>query len=164
MLAIIDEASGDRAMHHVLEFVPYPRVRSAEEYTSHMREAEMMVKFAKEYGYSNVEIEDFPTGGRDWRATKAQLWMVSPKPQKLYDVYDVAISICSGSETGDVTADVVDVGIGSRESDYDGKDVKGKIVLGSAGANALQRLAVFERGAVGVISYSVMYPSGPAGH
>jgi len=156
--AIIDEASGDRAMHHVLEFVPYPRVRSAEEYTGHMREAEMMVKFAKEYGYSNVEIEDFPTGGRDWRATKAQLWMVSPKPQKLYDVYDVAISICPGSETGDVTAEVVDVGLGSRESDYDGKDVKGKIVLGSAGANALQRLAVFERGAVGVISYSVMYP------
>src|SRR5450755_3621872 len=107
MHAIIDEASGDRAMHHVLEFVPYPRVRSAEEYTGHLREAEMMVKFAKEYGYSNVEIESFPTGGRDWRATKAQLWMVSPKPQKLYDVYDVAISICSGSETGDVTAELV---------------------------------------------------------
>src|SRR5205807_8391452 len=44
--------------------------------------------------------------------------------------------------------------------DYAGKDVKGKIVLGSAGGNALQRLGVFERGAVGVVSYSVMYPEG----
>ncbi|MGH9329922.1 MAG: hypothetical protein ACRD09_05720, partial [Vicinamibacterales bacterium] len=28
MRAIINEASGDRAMHHVLELVPYPRVRN----------------------------------------------------------------------------------------------------------------------------------------
>lgn len=27
MQSIINEASGDRAMHHVLELVPYPRVR-----------------------------------------------------------------------------------------------------------------------------------------
>jgi aminopeptidase YwaD len=158
MHAIIDEASGERAMHHVLELVPYQRVRSPEEYSGHMREAEMMVKFAKEYGYSNVEIEDFPTQGRDWRASKAQLWMVQPTLEKLYDVYDVAISVCSGSETGDVTAEVVDVGLGSRESDYAGKDVTGKIVLGSAGATNLQRLGVFGHGAVGVISYTVLFP------
>jgi aminopeptidase YwaD len=158
MRAIIDEASGERAMHHVLELVPYQRVRDAAEYQGHMRESEVMVRFAREYGYSNVEIEQFPTQGRDWRATKAQLWMVQPGPQKLYDVYDVAISICSGSETGDVTAELVDVGLGSRESDYAGKDMKGKIVLGSAGANALQRLGVFAHGAVGVISYNVLFP------
>jgi hypothetical protein len=158
MHAIIDEASGERAMHHVLELVPYQRVRAPEEYSGNMREAEMMVKFAKEYGYQNVEIENFPTQGRDWHASKAQLWMTQPTLEKLYDVYDVAISICSGSETGDVTAELVDVGLGSRESDYAGKDVTGKIVLGSAGATALQRLAVFGHGAVGVISYNVLFP------
>jgi aminopeptidase YwaD len=158
MRAIIDEASGERAMHHVLEQVPYHRVRDAAEYSGHMRESEVMVKFAKEYGYSNVEIEQFPTQGRDWRATKAQLWMMQPGPRKLYDVYDVAISVCSGSETGDVTGELIDVGLGSRESDYEGKDVKGKIVLGSAGSNALQRLGVFGHGAVGVISYNVLFP------
>jgi hypothetical protein len=36
--------------------------------------------------------------------------------------------------------------------------VKGKIVLGSAGTNQLQRLAVFERGAAGVISYTSLRP------
>src|SRR6059058_5617563 len=34
MRAIIMEASGERAMHHVLELVPYQRVRPASEYTT----------------------------------------------------------------------------------------------------------------------------------
>ena len=34
MRVIIMEASGERAMHHVLEFVPYQRVRPASEYTT----------------------------------------------------------------------------------------------------------------------------------
>ena len=32
MRAIIDEASGERAMHHLLELVPYQRVRPLSEY------------------------------------------------------------------------------------------------------------------------------------
>ena len=31
MTAIINEASGERAMHHVLDLVPYQRVRSPED-------------------------------------------------------------------------------------------------------------------------------------
>src|SRR5579871_6689089 len=62
MTAIINEVSGERAMHHVLELVPYQFVRPPSEYQSHFRESEVMAKFAKEYGFSNVAIEDYPTG------------------------------------------------------------------------------------------------------
>src|SRR5215471_7126863 len=62
MTAIINEVSGERAMHHLLELVPYQFVRPPAEYQSHFREAEVMAKFAKEYGFSNVAIEDYPTG------------------------------------------------------------------------------------------------------
>ena len=158
MRAIISEASGERAMHHLLELVPYPRVRTRAEHEGHYRESDVMLGFAKDYGYSNAEIETFPAAQRTWWATEGQLWMVTPESRKLYDVYDVAIAVCNGSESGDVTAELVDVGIGGRAEDYAGKDVKGKIVLGSAGANTLQRLAVFERGAVGVISYNALRP------
>jgi hypothetical protein len=113
-----------------------------------------MARLAKSYGYSGVEIESFPTPQRSWYASEAELWMVEPLQSKLYDVHDVAISAMSGSESGDVTAEVVDVGGGGRAEDYAGKDVAGKIVLGSAGGNALQRLGVFDRGAVGVLTYS----------
>src|ERR1035438_10832474 len=62
MTSIINEVSGERAMHHVLELVPYQFVRPPSEYQGHFRESEVMAKFAKEYGFSNVAIEDYPTG------------------------------------------------------------------------------------------------------
>ncbi|MCL4522801.1 MAG: M28 family peptidase, partial [Acidobacteria bacterium] len=159
MRAIINEASGERALHHLLEMVPYPRVRDKAEYQGTFRESEVMARFAKEYGYSNVEIETFPTQGRSWFASQAELWMVEPESRKLYDVYDVAIAIVGNSESGDITAELVDVGFGGRAEDYAGKDVKGKIVLGSASTNVLQRMAVFERDAVGVIGYNTVRPA-----
>ncbi|MCI0708341.1 MAG: M28 family peptidase [Ignavibacteriae bacterium] len=154
MRAIINEASGERAMHHVLELVPYPRVRPKSEYEGHFRESEVMAKYAKEYGFSNVEIESFPAQNRLWQPSQGELWMVEPVVKKLYDIYDVAISLAGNSLSGDVTAEVVDVGIGAREEDYARKDVKGKLVLGSTSPNTLQRLGVFDRSAAGVVSYT----------
>jgi len=156
MRAIMNEASGERAMHHVLELVPYPRVRQHAEYEGHFHESEVMVNFAREYGFSDVGIESFPSGGQLWQPTRGELWIMEPQPRKLYDIFDVAVSLASNSASGDVTAELVDVGSGSRPQDYEGKDVKGKIVIGSAGVNQLQRLAVFERGAVGVVGYSAL--------
>jgi len=158
MRAIINEVSGERPKQAVLEMVPYARVRSAAEYDGNFSESEVMARLAREYGFSQVEIEKFPTSQRLWQATQAELWMVKPESRKIYDFRDVAVSIASGSETGDVTADLVDVGYGGRPEDYAGKDVKGKIVLGSASSGVLQRLGVFERGAVGVISYNPIHP------
>src|SRR5437879_4471648 len=54
----------------------------------------------------------------------------------------------------DVTAELVDVGEGTKESDYAVKDVKGKIVLVSAQPGAVQDLAVGKFGAVGMVSYA----------
>ena len=154
MRAIINQASGERALHHVLEMVPYPRIRPRGEYLGHFRESDVVANFAKEYGFSNVEIESFPSAGTQYQASQGELWMVEPQPDKLYDIYDTAVSLASGSDSGDVTAELVDVGAGARPEDYAGKDVTGKIVLGSAGTSALQRLGVFERGAIGVLSYN----------
>lgn len=154
MRAIINEASGERAMHHLLELVPYPRVRPKSEYEGTFRESEVMAKFAREYGYSNVEIESFPTQQRLWQPSVGELWMVEPEVRKLYDIYDVAISLAGNSESGEVTAEVVDVGVGDRAEHYANKDVSGKIVLGFAGPGILQRMGVFERGALGVVSYT----------
>ena len=156
MRAIMNEASGERAMHHVLDLVPYPRVRQHAEYEGHFHESEVMVKFAREYGFSDVGIESFPSGGQLWQPTRGELWIVEPQPRKLYDIFDVAVSLAANSSSGDVTAELVDVGSGGRPEDYEGKDVKGKIVIGSASLNQLQRLAVFERGAVGVVGYSAL--------
>jgi len=64
------------------------------------------------------------------------------------------VVLAEDSESAEVTADLVNVGAGTRESDYAGKDVKGKIVLVSAQPGAVQDLAVGSFGAVGIVSYA----------
>ena len=53
---------------------------------------------------------------------------------------------------GGVVAPIVDVGQGVSAADYEGKDVRGAVVLGDAGAGRLWQMAVVQRGAVGVVS------------
>ena len=64
------------------------------------------------------------------------------------------IVLAEDSESANVEAELVDVGEGTKESDYTGKDVKGKIVLVSAQAGAVQDLAVGKFGAAGIVSYA----------
>jgi len=64
------------------------------------------------------------------------------------------VVLAEESETADVTAELVDVGAGTREADYAGKDVKGKIVLVSESPGAAQELGVGKFGAAGLVSYA----------
>src|SRR3990172_1114843 len=72
MRAMINEASGERAMHHVLELVPYPRVRPRAEYLGQFRETETMLRFAREYGFSSVEVESFPQTQPLWQPSRGE--------------------------------------------------------------------------------------------
>ena len=64
------------------------------------------------------------------------------------------VVLAEDSESADVRAELVDVGEGTKESDYAGKEVKGKIVLVSAQPGAVQDLAVGKYGAAGIVSYA----------
>jgi len=64
----------------------------------------------------------------------------------------IAIYSASTPASG-VTAEVIDLGKGRKE-DFEGKDIKGKIVLAESGANQAYRQAV-EKGAIGVLAYSI---------
>jgi aminopeptidase YwaD len=64
------------------------------------------------------------------------------------------VALAEDSESGDATTDLLDVGPGTKESDYSGKDVKGKIVLVSAQPGAVQDLAVGKFGAAGIVSFA----------
>lgn len=61
-----------------------------------------------------------------------------------------------------ITAEVVDVGRGRKE-DFEGKDVKGKIVLAESGAYRLYQQAI-EKGALGVLAYSIPDYNQPTKH
>jgi hypothetical protein len=157
MTAIINEVSGERAMHNVLEQVPYQFVRPPSEYQTHFREAEAVAKIAKESGFSNVAIEDYPTG-QTWQPVVGELWTTSPKSVKIYDIHDIPESLASTNANGDISGDLVSVGQGTAQ-DFEGKDVKGKFVLSLAPSGLA---AIYNRaaaaGAIGVVGISAIGP------
>src|SRR5580700_11037625 len=155
MTAIINEVSGERAMHHLLELVPYQFVRPPSEYQGHFRESEVMAKFAREYGFSNVAIEDYPTG-QTYQPVVGELWTTTPKSVKMYDIHDIPESLASTNANGDISAELVNVGQGTTQ-DFAGKEVKDKFVLSLApnGLAAIYNRAV-EFGAIGVLGISAI--------
>ena len=155
MNAIINEASGERAMHHLMQLVPYQFVRPPSEYQGHFRESEAMAKLAKEYGFTNVAIEDFPTG-QTWQPVAGELWITSPRTEKVYDLHDIPESVASTNANADLTGDLISVGQGTAQ-DFEGKDVKGKFVLSLApsGLGAVYNRAV-AAGAIGALGISAI--------
>lgn len=155
MTAIINEVSGERAMHHVLELVPYQFVRPPSEYQGHFRESEVMAKFAREYGFSNVAIEDYPTG-QTYQPVVGELWTTTPKSVKVYDIHDIPESLASTNANGDISGELVNVGQGTAQ-EFEGKDLKGKFVLSLApsGLGAIYGRAV-AAGAIGVVGISAI--------
>jgi hypothetical protein len=85
---------------------------------------------------------------------KGQFGLVIVCLHKLADYEAEPIVLAEDSESADVTAELIDVGAGMKESDYARKNVKGRIVLVSAQPGAVQDLAVGKFGAVGIVSYA----------
>jgi aminopeptidase YwaD len=79
---------------------------------------------------------------------------VSFKPVRIGSYEAEPVVLAEDSESAEVTAELVDVGEGTKESNYAGKDVRGKIVLVSASPGAVQELEVGKFGAVGIVSYA----------
>jgi hypothetical protein len=79
--------------------------------------------------------------------------MVEPKRKKLADLEEIAAVLAENSQSTNSRAELVYMERASRPSDYDGRDVAGKIILTSDRIAPVQRIGVKEKGALGVISY-----------
>jgi aminopeptidase YwaD len=148
---IIGEPSGETALNHAIEMVGYQCNRPANEYGSGtFREGQYVLDKLNEYGIKDAKIERFE-GGETWDGIKGELWEVSPFRKKLADYDDIALSLAQGSKPADVTAELVWVEEG-LEKDFEGLDVKGKIVVTSGSVGRAHNLAV-KNGAVGVVAF-----------
>jgi aminopeptidase YwaD len=165
--ALANELSGETAKRNLEGIARFHRQRGSQGFHG---AAELVAERARAYGLSDVVILQFPADGKifygtqrsrpAWDAELAELWELRQHesmwvPEKLVGSYEAEpVVLAEDSESGDVTADLVDVGEGTKESDYAGKDVKGKIVLVSAQPGAVQDLAVGKFGAAGIVSYA----------
>lgn len=158
--AITDEMSGDLTMQHIQVMSLYHRTEPSRDFK---QSAEYVRQKLEEYGLSDARIESFPADGKimystfktrpQWDTDFAELWLEQPKKERLGSYAETALSIAQNSRSANVTADVIDVGPGTSDSDYAGRSVAGKIVLADGDTNLVHRKAVYERGALGVIDY-----------
>lgn len=165
--AIAEELSGEAAKRTVETFSLHHRMRGSRGFHA---AAEYVAAQLKSYGLSGVEIVEIPTDGttfygtqksrRAWDADFAELWEMEKagdawKPAKRWASWDAEpLTLAQDSESADVEADLVDVGAGTSEKDYAGKDVRGKIVLISSQVEPAVLLAVDRFGAAGFVSYA----------
>jgi len=163
--ALAQELSGETAKRNLEGIARNHRQRGSKGFHA---AAELVAERARAYGLSNVEILQFPGDGKifygpqrsrqPWDADFAELWELKKdgdawRPSVLMASFEaMPVSLAEDSESADVSADLVNVGRGVAESDYAGKDVRGKIVLVSAPPGAVQELAVDKFGAAGIIS------------
>ena len=156
---IINEASGDLALQNEILIAGVNRNRAPDEYVNGYWDAAFILAKLKEYGIKESRIIDLPTRGPStWDAEMAELWITKPVMRKIADLKEIAASLCQGSATSDVTAELVYVGPGNRDSYYQGKDLKGKIALVNGSPGGAQQLAVEKFGAVGLIGYASSHP------
>jgi aminopeptidase YwaD len=156
---IINEASGDLALQNEILIAGVNRNRKAEEYANGYFETAFLIDKLREYGITDARIIDLPTSGpKTWDAISGELWTVKPALRKIIDLQDVPACLCSGSTDADATAELVYVGPGFRDSDYAGKDVKGKIVLVNGYPGRARAMAVDKLGALGLIAFSSSHP------
>ena len=156
---IIDEASGDMALQNEILISGVNRNRKAEEYANGYFEPVFLIEKLREYGITDARIIDLPTTRpKMWDAIEAELWLTKPMKRKIADLDEVPAVLCSGSADADVTAELVYVGPGNRAGFYEGKDVKGKIVLVNGYPGGAQALAVEKFGAAGIIAYGSSHP------
>jgi hypothetical protein len=176
LAALANELSGETAKRNLEGLARQHRQRGSQGFHA---AAELVAERARAYGLSDVAILQFPADGKIFYGTQrsrpawdAESAVLSEQTtvvegagvgavvriglrELLVASYEAEpIVLAEDSESADVTADLVDVGDGTKEGDYAGKDVKGKIVLVAAQPGAVQDLAVGKFGAVGIVSYA----------
>jgi hypothetical protein len=154
-----DEASGAAPYENLRRLTQLHRVPATVEFD---QAAQFVLERAREYGLSDIQSEQFPIDGktpyglmRSYLGRKVeagQLWEVQPRHLLLGDWATDPIRLADYSHSAEVETALVDVGDGSHETDYTGKDVRGKIVLGDGVLSRVQSLAVTKYGAAGIVS------------
>ena len=149
--SLVNEISGDRSFEHVRQLTRYHRTGPGRDFWGAV---EYIRSSAEDAGLEDVKVIRQAWDGRPWSCAFGEAWLLGPEPVKLADFDEVAVSIADHSRTTHVRAGLVDVGSGTTAGDYEGIEVEGRVVLAAGGPAAVMREAVWQRGALGVVSYA----------
>ncbi len=164
---IAEETSGEAAKRNLDTITLQHRMRASSQFdlaTQHI------VEQLQHYGLDEVDVLEYAADGKTmfgtqksrpiWDVRAAELWEVRDtegkqiRVRKFGDWDAVPLTLAQDSLSADVTAALIDIGSGTLDEEYAGKDLKGKLVLTSSQPEAVVERAVGELGAAGIISYA----------
>src|SRR5438445_13002550 len=164
--ALTNELSGETAKRNLEGIARFHRQRGSKGFHA---AAELVDERLRAYGLSDVAILQFPADGKifygtqrsrpAWDAEMGELSELHKEESGWHPAVKLAsyeaepITLAEDSEGSDVTAELVDVGEGTKEGDYAGKDGEGKIVLAAAQPGAVRDSAAGKFGAAGTVRY-----------
>lgn len=164
--AIAAEVSGERAQETTRQLVEHHRIQGS----PMMAEvAERVVLQKLKAAGIEARLESLLSDGKKswqthrspmgWDMRGGELWVESVGgrkdfvPLRLCRYSDIPMCVSTYSKGGEWSGELVEVGRGTSERDYEGKDVRGKVALASGYAGQVVRQAVLRHGAVGVVIY-----------
>jgi aminopeptidase YwaD len=163
--ALANELSGSAAKRNLEYITRLHRMRASKDFRT---AAEFVAGQAKLYGLDDVKVHELPADGHTmygtqkarlgWDPEFAELWEVRVDGARTTPVVRIAsfedepVILAEDSDSADVTAEVVDVGVGGSDRDYAGKNVRGKLVLLSGPLTDAAALAIDKYGARGMLS------------
>jgi hypothetical protein len=157
--AIHAAVDGQAALETVRTLGRFHRVHGSPGYAA---AAQWVQQQAQKAGLADATVEHFPADGNTtyahfrsyygWQPQDARLDEVAPQARPVARFPELPVALADYSQDADVTAPLVSVGMGSSAKDYEGRDVKGKLVLASGPLPLVHQMAVEQRGALGIVS------------
>ena len=163
--ALANELSGSAAKRNLEYITRLHRMRASKDFRT---AAEFVAGQAKLYGLDDVKVHELPADGHTmygtqkarlgWDPEFAELWEVRVDGTRTTPIVRIAsfedepVILAEDSDSADVTAEVVDVGVGGSDRDYASKNVRGKLVLLSGPLTDAAALAIDKYGARGMLS------------
>src|SRR5262245_2051521 len=152
--ALVNEISGDIAFEHIRWLTHYHRPMGGSEGFEAV--AKYVEQKAREYGLEDVRYIPLTYSSKSWSAHLGELWISEPYQRRLAFTPETALSMADYSRPTNLTsAELVDVGAGAADADYSGKVVAGKVVLASGSLSTIVEQAVWKRGALGVVHFTM---------
>ncbi|MDH4047498.1 MAG: DUF4910 domain-containing protein [Gammaproteobacteria bacterium] len=164
---IAEETSGEEAKRNLDTLTLQHRMRASSQFddaTSHI------LRKLESYGLDEVSTLEYAADGKTmfgtqksrpvWKVNFAELWELKDdggqrtRSRRLASWEAVPLSLAQDSLSGEATTMLVDIGGGTADADYAGKDVRGKFVLTSSQPEIVVERAVGELGAAGIVSYA----------
>lgn len=164
---IAEEISGEAAKRNLDTITLQHRMRASRQFDA---ATDHIVARLEHYGLDEVGRLEYPADGRTmfgtqksrpvWDVSFAELWELETvdgrqvRKRRLGDWESVPLTLAQDSLSGESTTTLVDIGAGTNDSHYRGKDIRGKLVLTSSQPGTVVDRAVGELGAAGIISYA----------